>query len=268
MRRLPFAINSLMLWNHPADQAASLAAGYGFAGIEIWIEQIRCFDTPLDKIAAAIKAHDLRLTLHAPSWDLNLCALNQTIRRQSLAEIQQALTIAAELQAIDITVHPGRATLPQPWHSYHLDLMTDSFIQLANQAERLGVTISIELMEPAPGELITEPAHLNALLEKLPPGLQTTLDVSHLPSESDLPYYLGSLQKIGKIHFSNRSLSQYHLPLDTGIFDCRKLLQDLSPTRLPLVIEGFDASPEHHLLDSTLAFLQADPDLKKLITEA
>lgn len=258
MPRLNLAINSPMLWNHPVDRAAALAAEFGFSGIEVWVEHIRFYDTPLPKLAAAVKSHGLRLTLHAPSWDLNLCALNENIRHQSLQEIRKAIRIAAELQAADLTVHPGRATLPQPWHPLHHQIMAQAFLSLAEQADSLGVTLSIELMEPIKGELITEPAALNALLAKLPPTVKTTLDVAHLRRESDFQPYLATLQRINKIHFSDRSPAAYHLPPGSGMFDCRRLLKEALATGIPIVLEGFDSSPEHSLIHAHLEFIRAD----------
>lgn len=267
MHRFRLAVNSLQLWNHPADQAVNLAAGYGFSGIEIWVEQIRFYDTPLSKIANAVHEHNMRLTIHAPSWDLNLCALNQRMRRQSLVEVCDAIHITHDLGAADLTVHPGQAALPEPWQSFHLDIMVESFQYLAEQAHRSGVTLSVELMEKEKGQLITAPAQLNSLLAKLSHPVHTTLDVAHLSSEADLEQALSALQRINKIHFSNRSDSQYHLPLGMGIFDCRRLLKKLSATGLPIVLEGFDASNDHSLIHANLEFINAHSDLAELLEE-
>ncbi len=267
MRRLKIAINSLMLWSCPTDQAVRLAAHYGFSGIEVWMEHVRFFDTPITSIAAAVKDGHQRLTIHGPSWDINLCALNQNIRQQSLKELRTAIEVAAELQASDLTIHPGRASLPEPYQKLSLDIMVDSLAQLADYANNLGVILSIELMEPVKGELITEPHQLNALIEKLPYPMKTTLDVAHLQSEADFPFYFESLHHISKIHFSNRSHTQYHLPLATGIFNCHRLLKEVLPTGIPVIIEGFDNSPDHSLVRATLAFLQADSDLQTLLME-
>jgi sugar phosphate isomerase/epimerase len=49
----------------------------------------------------------LKRTVNSPSRDVNITSSNPGIRRESMQQSIEALEIAAQLEAIVVTVHPG-----------------------------------------------------------------------------------------------------------------------------------------------------------------
>lgn len=49
----------------------------------------------------------LKRTVNSPSRDVNITSSNPGIRRESIQQSIEALEIAAQLEAIVVTVHPG-----------------------------------------------------------------------------------------------------------------------------------------------------------------
>ena len=51
--------------------------------------------------------YPLRTCVHSCSWDLNLASMNQGIREMSIKQVEASMRLAAELEAMELTVHPG-----------------------------------------------------------------------------------------------------------------------------------------------------------------
>ena len=91
------------------------SSGYidnGFDGIELWAQQFfaRGYDTQEYLRLQAL--YPLRTCVHSCSWDLNLASMNQGIREMSIKQVEASMRLAAELEAMELTVHPGHMTLP------------------------------------------------------------------------------------------------------------------------------------------------------------
>lgn len=63
------------MWTYPVEAAILIARQYGFSGMEVWAEQVWLHRSHAKEIRDAAKRTNIKLTLHAASWDLNLCSL-------------------------------------------------------------------------------------------------------------------------------------------------------------------------------------------------
>lgn len=104
-------VSSTLMWAYPVEAAILIARQYGFAGMEVWAEHVWFHQSHPREIQQAARRVGMKLTLHAASWDLNLCSLNSGIRKQSVEEIKRSLALAGEIGAKSVTIHPGRVTL-------------------------------------------------------------------------------------------------------------------------------------------------------------
>lgn len=85
-------VSSTLMWAYPVEAAILIARQYGFRGMEVWAEHVWFHQSEARELRDAAKRAGLKLTLHAASWDLNLCSLNRGIRQQSIREIIPAQT--------------------------------------------------------------------------------------------------------------------------------------------------------------------------------
>ncbi|MCL1632006.1 sugar phosphate isomerase/epimerase [Sporolactobacillus sp. CPB3-1] len=249
-------LSSTLCWANAVDEVMELADRYGFSGVEVWAEHIWYRGTDEAAIVAASERYHQELTLHAASWDLNLCALNVGVRRQSVHEVERSLELASRIGAGHVTVHPGRATLAHVPFSY-AHWMNESFCYLAKRAEQLHVRLSIELMEQIPKELITTPEAINRLLSMLPSSVTATFDIAHVPMEEDIVRYYRRTSRVSKIHFSDSTVGCCHVPLGKGQLPIRSIMPFLESADVPIILEGFDLSPSHDVLHADLDFLQS-----------
>ncbi|RXT04351.1 sugar phosphate isomerase/epimerase [Ammoniphilus sp. CFH 90114] len=249
-------LSSTVLWNYPVDQVISIAEQYGFRGVEVWAEQVRFHQTSAESIITAKEKYHMDLTFHAPSWDLNLCAMNEGVRKQSVHEIEQSMELASRIGARNMTIHPGKRTLTRDWTSWHFDRLIESLAYLAEKAQEFDVVLSVEQMEHEKKEFITTPDMINQLIHQLPSTVQVTFDIAHVPIEADLQGYYEQIERINKIHLSDASSNAYHLPLGNGEVDFEALLNRLEKTDLPVVLEGYDHAMDHQFLQANLSVLQ------------
>jgi sugar phosphate isomerase/epimerase len=231
-------VSSACLWRMEMPDILRFADSAGFAGVEVWSEQIRAADDAprLRRIADEL---DLDLSVHAASWDINICAYNAAIRQASIGEIQKALSLARDLNAVDVTIHPGRrsAALIEP--EVFEKLLARSLRDICRYAEPLQVKISLEVMEKIPREFVTSPQEVNSLLAALAPlHCGITLDTAHLDSAEMFFGYLAAMPGVDKIHLSNRKGNNLHTHTCQGDIVTVSILRYLRNKSLPVVIEG------------------------------
>ncbi|WNC15239.1 sugar phosphate isomerase/epimerase family protein [Brevibacillus brevis] len=249
-------VSSTLMWKYPVEAAILIARQYGFSGMEVWAEHVWFHQSNPYEIREAAKRSGLKLTLHAASWDLNLCSLNQGIRRQSVQEVKHSLELACEIGATSVTVHPGRVTLSPKSRSWYEPILVDSLNELAREASRLGRVLSIEHIEPLPKEMVVTPEDLNRLRASLHCPTTATFDIAHVPLNSSLPQFYRELEDIDKIHVSDATATKLHVPLGTGEIDLPAIWPLLWEKQCPIVVEGWDDSRDLSLLKQNLLFLQ------------
>ncbi|EOR22544.1 Sugar phosphate isomerases/epimerase [Niallia nealsonii AAU1] len=247
---------STLAWAYPVDKVVQHAKQSELSGLEVWAEHVWFHGTNPKKIREANQDGSLNLTVHAASWDLNICSLEREIRESSVRQIQHSIKLADEIGADSITFHPGRLTLPQIKQEIYETLMKESIFTLMETAKQYKKSLSMELMEVKPKEFVTNPDTMNRLIADFLPELKTTFDVAHI--SEDIPRRaFAQLLNVDKIHISDNSVSQLHVPLGTGILDSYVLEEFLSISHLPVVVEGFDASESLNWWNHNLHYLKS-----------
>lgn len=249
-------MSSTLAWHYSIDKIIELAYQNRLCGIELWAEQAWFQKIETESIKLAKKKYDIKIFCHAPSWDLNLCALNEGIRKQSIEEIKKSIRLNKDIDGEELTVHPGHETLSGKFTKLHFNKLLESLQEICSYAESHQTNISIELMESVPKEFVTHYQVMNDLLAHLPNHVTVTLDIAHMNHTEDLLMLLTNLKKIGKVHISNRTRDRYHVPLGQGYLDCQTILKTLSEKEFPLIIEGFDESKELLILNENLNFIK------------
>ncbi|UFU00115.1 sugar phosphate isomerase/epimerase [Radiobacillus kanasensis] len=260
-------VSSSLCWAYPPDDVIKLANQFHFDGVEIWAEHVWHYHTSIDSILQAKEDYDIELSLHAASWDLNLSAINEGIRMQSIYEIEKSMILAKEIGATNVTIHPGRYTLTNEWIDKHKEIFIHNLQILAEKADQLEVTLSLELMEPLKKEFITEPASMNQILEHLPENVQTTFDVAHVPLSKKPLDYFHRMNRINKVHISDSTDQIYHVPLGTGSIDLHPILEELVYSDLPIVVEGFENDRSLAKLQQNLSYLNKKSLLRRKTIE-
>lgn len=249
-------LSSTLCWAYPVQDVIRIAEVLDFDGVEVWAEQVWYHESSPETILKAADESNIELSLHAASWDVNICAFNEHIHTQGLMEIEKSLRLAKRIGAVNVTVHPGRHSLHNQWPEKHYALLLKNLSYLATKAEKLGLVLSIEQMEPIRKEMITNPESMNKLLDCLPDSVMTTFDIAHVPLEEKPESYYHRMNRINKIHLSDATGTNFHVALGTGELELEKIMAELNKTDLPVVIEGFENHRFLSLLQQNIFFLQ------------
>src|SRR5690606_3297583 len=130
-------------------------------------------------------------------------------------EIMNALYISKALNCPSVTIHPGRKMIASHPSIFYEQAMDKSLKTLYKASKKIGVSISLELLEELPKELYFEPEALNRLLEKYP-SFKTTYDIAHIGLQDYIEEILCQLHNIDKIHISDATEQKFHVALGTG----------------------------------------------------
>jgi len=149
------------------------------------------------KIRRVADKRGFKLTIHAPHIneklmpDLNLCSLSKEERKTSLNYALSTIDLAYLLEAEFVTFHPGyiyKGFSPgkERFLSNYLHeakkYLIESLKKLASHAEKNGLTITIENMEPRidVGYLLTHPSETKEVVKAVGNKfLKITYDVAH-----------------------------------------------------------------------------------------
>ncbi|MDR1931981.1 MAG: sugar phosphate isomerase/epimerase [Spirochaetales bacterium] len=237
-------MSSACQWRMKMPDIIRFASSAGFSGLEVWTEHPRGQETAL-RLGQMASDSGLRLSAHAASWDLNICSHNAAIRQASINEVKSSIYTAQDLGAEDITIHPGRRGAPAPGKEFYRKILEDSLGEIGRYAERMGMRISLELMEKIPKEFVTTPEEINGLLAALAPlSCGVTLDVAHMDTTEMFFACAAAIPGVNKIHLSNRIGERLHVHAFEGDIDTTAILEYLRDKNLPVIIEGDSLSQE------------------------
>lgn len=252
---MKFFIASSLCWAYHPEEVIIQAKERGFYGVEMWAEHIYDYHADPELLRVIAEKNNIALTLHASSWDLNICSYNQGIQQQSVEELKKSIDLASRLDVLHMTFHPGRFTVKDYFLKDHMNALIRNTKRLIEYARSRQIIISIELMEPILKEILTHPQAMNEFQENVGEDLQVTLDVAHVPLIQSPLEYLHQLRSVNSIHLSDSSQTAYHLPLGGGEIDIENVLIGLSKLNLPIIIEGMETTKELSLLNSHYLYL-------------
>lgn len=253
---VPILASSTLMWNASLKEMFCQIVENGLAGMEFWAQHFFYQEYDETEYVRLAGQYPMQTVIHSCSWDLNLSSVNEGIRQTSVKEVIASMELARKLGASEITVHPGHMTTTC-CRSECAVIMYDSFQEIAGASVRLGIPVSLEIMEKTPKEFVTDIEVMQEVTRDLFDFFSYTLDVAHCDNEEEALYILNHLSSISKLHISNRQGSRYHTPLSDGDYDFVSLLPVLCAYGLPMVVEGYDPGRYFHVLHQNIAFLQS-----------
>ena len=183
---------------------------------------------PHDKInIETLESFNLKYSVHAPFMDVNIAALQEKSRLNSIKQIKESLDLASEINAEAVVVHPGLATFLA--NKYFLDtvyeLSNESIKEIGNYGRDLGVLTTIENMPAFDGMLYQKINDLNDLLVSL--DMSMTLDIGHANHAGYAPDGM-IFDSIKHIHMhDNFGDDDAHLPFGEGSIDLKDIVNRL-----------------------------------------
>lgn len=243
-------LSTTLLWGYNVPEALGIAASLGYTGAEVWAEHAWTHGDATSDIRTQSQDLGLHLTVHSASWDLNLTARNEAIRRTSVEQVIRSIDFAAEVGATMITVHPGRATLHGKHLEWHWERQVESFRLLAEEGAARGVLVNVELMEPIRREFFIEPEDVNRLLAAVShANLGVTFDVAHVPLDRQPDEMLRALHRVDEVHISDSTREKLHVPLGKGEIDFMPVFRAIAASGAPVTIEGYESRKSTELAE-------------------
>jgi len=206
-----------------------------------------CLDrTEVARVREILVQKQLRPTVHAPFFDLNVGALDPVVRGITYQRLSQALEFAGGINAKLMVVHPGFDC----WRYPGLDtrwtqLAVEFFPALLEQAEQYDCRLALEnIYEASPNTLVDVVNKVDS------PWLGHCFDVGHwqlFNVEYGMADWLQTIQpKLFHMHLhDNLGCDDDHLPIGEGAINFTPLIDLLSslPTAPSITLEAH--KPEH-----------------------
>lgn len=268
---MELAISHHVLWNFSIGTFLKFASE-NFDGVELVDEpktggwELR---DNLDPVRDQLSTTSLALTLHATYRDLNIASINPSVRRLSVAQVNESMELAQKLGAETVTIHPGKvAGRKIPRADCALQL-TKSLKELADYAEDLGILLALENMAGEKKLCKTAPEILEAINAVGSENLGATIDFSHVYLMAISPKRtVDTLKhKLFNIHLSDSRAGSDHIFLGGGIVNLNEifdLLHDAGYKNSVVLETWYSKNP----LQGALASAKAMVPLIKKHTEA
>ncbi|NJE29512.1 sugar phosphate isomerase/epimerase [Thermococcus sp. 18S1] len=171
----------------------------------------------------------MKRTVHAPFSDVNIGSFNDRLRRTSLEIIHETIELAAELDALSVTIHPGHCSpVSVKNRRKYLEIHRESLGEIARWGEEYGVKVGVENM---PRFVILDAQTCERLCEILGDvEIGVTFDVGHLNTTTgEFERFLEVLgDRIVHVHLhDNRGERDEHLALGDGTVPWARVLPRL-----------------------------------------
>ena len=198
-------------------------------------------------ITQTLQEHGMGIVCHLPTF-VSTADLTESIRRASVTEMRRSLSVAADLGATKVVLHPSMVS---GMGGFTLDVVksyTREFLaEMTRAAGELGVTICLENMMPR-NMLGVTPDDMQELLDEFP-DLILSLETGHAilgdPIGGRLLEFTARFdQRIGHLHFNdNLGTRDDHLAIGEGIIDFQGLLKKIRAAGYDdtVTLEVFDA---------------------------
>ena len=183
---MKFSQSSFVYFNYPLQEAIGRLHQYGYQGIEIWGGRPHLYrhdlDGQLDEIVALLDRFEMVVPNFIPAqfrYPSILCSLNETIRRDSVQYIQDAVDNALRLRAPSVSLCPGMTLfgedLDRGWSQ-----LRKSIVELLDYTEGTDLVLLIEPAHQAESTLILTVADGLRMIEEVgSERLGILLDTGH-----------------------------------------------------------------------------------------
>ena len=174
-----------------------------------------------------LESYNLKYTIHTPFMDVNIAALQDKSRINSIEQIKHSIDLANEIDAEAVVVHPGLASFLAK--KYFLDdvykAANDAISEINDYSNDLGVMTTIENMPDFEAMIYQNINDLNDLLVGLDMGM--TLDIGHANHVGYAPDEM-IFDSIKHIHIhDNFGDDDAHLALGEGSIDLKHIVETL-----------------------------------------
>ena len=183
---MKFSQSSFVYFNYPLQEAIRRLHKYGYQGIEVWGGRPHAYrhdlDDELDEIIALLDRLEMSVPNFVPAqfrYPSILCSLNETVRRDSVRYIQDAIDNAIKLGAPSVSLCPGMTLfgedLDEAWTQ-----LRKSFMELLDYTEGTDLTLLVEPAHAAESTLILTVADGLRMIEEIgSERLGILLDTGH-----------------------------------------------------------------------------------------
>jgi sugar phosphate isomerase/epimerase len=215
-----FSVASMFFHEYSVREIFGFVSRSGLNAMEFWLETPHFWlrDLPVHEVIACKNQHPgiSTLSVHSPILDLNPCSINPDVARVSVDYAVRSLSIAEQLNAPVLTVHPGRRTAKRPPSDADFVRFDHYISALREAATRSSVKVGMENMEPIVNSLLCTPDRMRSLLDD-EPWLFFTLDVAHAMAKSEeetIRYIELCNDRLINVHISRFEKGKAHFPLD------------------------------------------------------
>ena len=183
---------------------------------------------PHDKVDVEIvESFNLKYSVHSPFMDVNIAALQEKSRINSIEQIKESIDLANEINAEAVVVHPGLASFLA--NKYYLDTVyeyaNESIKELGDYGKDLGVMTTIENMPTFDGMIYKDMNDLHELLVSL--DMYMTLDIGHANHAGYAPDEM-IFDSIKHVHMhDNFGDDDAHLAFGEGSIDLKGIVNRL-----------------------------------------
>jgi sugar phosphate isomerase/epimerase len=255
-----FAPATRLVWQPGVLGALEIIARHGFQAAEVWAQHLWESQVSPDAVAARARELGLKLSLHAPSYDLNPLASNPEIRFVSQRQVLDSFEAAAIMGAQVVVVHPGAVSSSTDDLEIYWARLRAYVETLNDRARSLGLTVGIESMERKKLQFVTRLDALERLAQMLDDlggaasNIAITLDVAHARTNGDPMAFIQRTPHVGHAHLSDSSPTKTHALMGEGELDLDQivpaLLARIERTEHGLIaIEGRYAADEERALE-------------------
>ena len=256
---MKWGASTYFLQERPVTDALAVIARLGYSTAEIWMEHYGSAHQRSSTILRQTRSLGLELTIHAPSYDVNMISTNAGIRRESLKQIRSSIELAASLEAKGVVIHPGSLSSPRGNRSSAWGCLEETVSLLDEWASGYGLWVGIENMEKGAKEIFTLPQDMARLLERPWRNIGLTLDLAHMQTHMDPLSFLRQVRPgwIYHVHLSDNNPTSTHLPLGRGQLPVADLLKTLLTFYDGIVsLEGYVPGEGEKLLQHNMDYLR------------
>lgn len=178
--------SSFVYFNYPLQEAIRRLHKYGYQGIEVWGGRPHAYrhdlDDEMDEIIALLDRFEMTVPNFIPAqfrYPSILCSLSETVRRDSVRYVQDAIDNALKLGSPCVSLCPGMTL-----HGEDLDVgwtkLRQSFVELLDYTEGTDLILLIEPAHKAESTLILTVEHGLRMIEEIgSERLGILLDTGH-----------------------------------------------------------------------------------------
>ncbi|WP_342764303.1 MULTISPECIES: sugar phosphate isomerase/epimerase family protein [unclassified Thermococcus] len=194
--------------------------------------------------AEIVEGYGMKITVHAPFSDINIGAFNEKIRRAALEVLHETIEVAAEMNALVVTIHPGhRSPLSIKHQEKYLEIHRKSLRKIAAWSEEFGIKVGLENMPSFPILDAQSCERLAELVGDIDIGV--TLDVGHLNTTTrNFDRFIQLLgNRIMHLHLhDNRGDKDEHLPLGEGTVPWAQVIPKLPKVTWSLEVGDIESA--------------------------